>query len=63
MENTVKLGPHADEPNELRAEISAILEEIGHLREQMSRDQVEIERSRARTREMLAHLSSAKRAA
>jgi hypothetical protein len=57
MEDTVNVDSRPTDPAELRAGIRQILDEIDHLREQMARDQVEIERSRARTRATLDELA------
>ncbi len=51
------------EAAELKEGIQRILEEIATLREQMRRDRIEIEQSRARTRAMLADLSARRKAA
>jgi hypothetical protein len=48
----------ADDPAQYEATVEQYLADMDRLREQMSRDQVEIARSRARTQSMLNELSA-----
>jgi molecular chaperone GrpE (heat shock protein) len=63
MEDTLRIEPTTDEAAELQAGIKQVLAEIELLRKQMRSDQADIERSRTRTRAMLADLSAQLRAA
>jgi hypothetical protein len=56
MDKTLLAEPTAEEAARMRTEIAECLAEIKKLRDRMRRDQVEIEKSRARTRAMLADL-------
>ena len=58
MNPTTTLETPTPEVVELQAGIAQCLAEIEQLREQMSRDQVEIDRSRKRTRALLAELKA-----
>ena len=62
LETTPSETP-ANEVAVLQAGIAQYLTEVEHLREQMSRDQVEIDRSQTRTRVLLAELKAAVRPA
>ena len=58
MSETLTSEMTADDAK-LKAAIEKIFAELDHEREQMKRDQEEIERSRVRTRAMLAQLKAA----
>jgi hypothetical protein len=56
MDRPLTAEPTAEEAAKMQAEITVWLAEIAQLRERMKRDQAVIEKSRARTRAMLAEL-------
>ncbi len=56
MEDTLTIHPPLEDAAQFQAAITQCLIEVDHLREQMSRDQMEIDRSRMRTRFLLAEL-------
>jgi hypothetical protein len=56
MAQVVTVEPAAGEAANLRAEIEAAFDEMDRLREEMRRDNTEIERSRARTQSILDRL-------
>jgi hypothetical protein len=58
MHKKLLAEPSAEEAARMRTEIAECLTEIKKLRDRMRGDQVEIEKSRARTRAMLAHLQA-----
>ena len=60
---TISSETPANEVAVLQAGIAQYLTEVEQLREQMSRDQVEIDRSQKRTRVLLAELKAAVRPA
>ena len=59
MDPTTVLDTPTNEVLELQAGIAQYLTEIDLMREQMSRDQAEIDRSRDRTRSLLAEAKAA----
>jgi len=56
MEKTISIEPTAEEAAKIQTAIQQCFAEIEHLRERMRQDQADIEKSRARTRTMLAQL-------
>jgi hypothetical protein len=58
MDNPLTIEPNAEEVANLQAAIQDCLVQIENLRERMKRDQVDIERSRMRTRAILAQLKA-----
>lgn len=59
MNPSAALEASQDEDAELQAGIAQCLTEVEQLREQMARDQIEIDRSRTRTRALLAEIKAA----
>ncbi len=58
MAESLSMEPTATETADLRAEMKQAFAEMDRLRQQMRRDQIEIERSRERTRAMLDSLAN-----
>jgi hypothetical protein len=58
MDNPITLEPEA-ESAEIRAAVHECIAEIDRVRKQMETDQVEIDRLKAETREMLGRLKAA----
>ena len=58
MDNPITLEPEA-ESAELKAAVHECIAEIDRVRKQMETDQVEIDRLKAETREMLGRLKAA----
>lgn len=58
MDKTFPIEPTSDEAASMYAEIEACLKEIEQLRTRMHQEQSEIEKSRMRTRAMLARLQA-----
>lgn len=58
MEDALTTSPAAEDAAQFQLAIAQCLAEVDYLREQMSRDQGEIDRSRARTRTLLAELKT-----
>jgi hypothetical protein len=58
MEDALTIKSSTEEAAQLQLAITQCLTEVDHLREQMSRDQMEIDRSRTRTRALLAELKT-----
>ncbi len=56
MEEVLTGTPSSEDAAQLQLAIAQCLTEIAQLREQMSRDQIEIDRSRTRTQTLLAEL-------
>ncbi len=59
MDQSVTLETSANEGAEVQAGIAQCFAEIDQLREQMSRDQMEIDRSQKRTHALLGDLKAA----
>lgn len=59
MDEALTREPIADDAAQMQTAIEQFLTEIERLREQMSRDQIEIDRARTRTRILLADLKQA----
>ncbi len=58
MEDALTIKPSTEEAAQFQLAIAQCLMEVDQLREQMSRDQMEIDRSRTRTRALLAELKT-----
>ncbi len=58
MEDALATSPATEDAVRFQLAITQYLTEVDQLREQMSRDQIEIDRSRTRTRALLAELKT-----
>jgi hypothetical protein len=59
METTAKTEPALEEPTDAQAVIQKYIEAMERMREQMARDQADIDALKASTRAMLAELKAA----
>ncbi len=58
MDKALTINPSPEEAAQLQQTLSQCLAEIDRLREQMSRDDIEITRSQIRTRALLAEIKA-----
>ncbi len=58
MDEVLTINPNAEDAAQLQVILSQCITEIDRLREMMSRDDIEIARSQARTRALLAEIKA-----